>query len=150
MKAVIQRVKWCKVKSEGKIITDIATGMLVLLGIENSDNTNDTNWLSSKIANIRIFNDIEGKINLDLNSINGEIIIVSQFTLHASTAKGNRPSFINSAKPDIAENLYLEFVKKIQLQINSKIKTGIFRADMQIELCNDGPVTIIIDSKNRV
>lgn len=150
MKVVIQRVKWCKVISEGNIVSEINTGILILLGIENSDRINDTDWLSYKIANIRIFNDSMGKMNLDINSVNGEVLVVSQFTLHASTAKGNRPSFINSAKPEIAEKLYLEFVKKIQLQINSKIKTGIFRANMQIELCNDGPVTIIIDSKNRV
>lgn len=124
--------------------------MLVLLGVENKDDSSDLDWLCQKTANIRIFSDNEGKMNLDIKTVGGEILLVSQFTLHASTVKGNRPSFITSAKPETAEKLYEEFAEKLTILIEKPVKTGVFGADMQVELCNDGPVTIIIDSKNRV
>ena len=149
MKALIQRVKWSKVSSGGSLISEINAGLLILLGIEHSDGMADIDWLCSKIVNMRIFADHLGKMNLDVKTINGDIMLISQFTLHAATAKGNRPSFIAAAKPEEAKKLYQIFINKLNILHAKTVKTGIFGADMQIELCNDGPVTIIIDSKNR-
>ena len=150
MRAVIQRVSKASVTIEGKKVSQINNGLLILLGIEPSDNETDIEWLSKKIANLRIFNDDNGVMNNSLIDVEGEAIIVSQFTLQASTKKGNRPSYINAAKPEIAVPLYLEFIENFESQINKKVGTGEFGADMKVELLNDGPVTIIIDSKNRI
>ena len=150
MKVVIQRVSEASVTIENKIVAKITKGLLVLLGIESDDNNDDIDWLCSKIANLRIFNDDAGVMNIDVNDLNGEIIVVSQFTLHASTKKGNRPSYIHAAPPQIAVPLYERFLETLQLQIKTNIQTGKFGADMKVQLINDGPVTIIIDSKNRV
>lgn len=149
MKAVIQRVSKASVTVKGKQTANITTGVLVLLGIVENDNEADITWLSKKIANLRIFNDDDGVMNQSLLAINGDAIVVSQFTLHASTKKGNRPSYIKAAKPDIAKPLYEAFVKQLEITINKPVQTGIFGADMKVELLNDGPVTIIVDTKNR-
>ncbi len=149
MKAVIQRVNKSVLKMNNNTFSEIGKGLLVLVGIEENDCKEDADWLASKVAQMRIFSDEEGKMNLDVNQINGEILVVSQFTLYASTKKGNRPSFIKSAKPEIAMPLYEYFVASIGKFVNKPIQTGSFGADMQIELINDGPVTIIIDSKNK-
>lgn len=149
MRAVIQRVKSCSVEIEDKIYSNIQQGLLVLLGIEDSDTAEDISWLAQKIMNLRIFSDANDLMNLSVTDVNGEILVVSQFTLFASTKKGNRPSFIRSAKPDVAIPLYEAFVKTLQQAANQEIKTGIFGADMKVHLINDGPVTILIDSKNR-
>ncbi|MFN0275530.1 MAG: D-aminoacyl-tRNA deacylase [Chitinophagales bacterium] len=149
MRAVIQRVKSCSVEIEDKIYSNIQQGLLVLLGIEDSDTAEDISWLAQKIMNLRIFSDANDLMNLSVTDVNGEILVVSQFTLFASTKKGNRPSFIRSAKPDDAIPLYEAFVKTLQQAANQEIKTGIFGADMKVHLINDGPVTILIDSKNR-
>jgi len=149
MKLVIQRVSECKVISNGIKTVDIQQGILVLLGIEAEDTDDDIQWLVKKITEMRIFNDSEGKMNLSVADIDGQIAVVSQFTLHASTKKGNRPSFIKAAKPDIAIPLYENFISCLQSTFGKRIQTGIFGADMKVILCNDGPVTIIIDSKNR-
>lgn len=149
MKAVIQRVKWSKVLSSGSLISEIDAGLLILLGIEQSDDINDIEWLCYKIVNMRIFADNTGKMNLDIKTIKGDIMLISQFTLHANTAKGNRPSFFSAAKPAEAEKLYHIFISKLSTLHGKAVKAGIFGADMQVELCNDGPITIIIDSKNR-
>jgi D-aminoacyl-tRNA deacylase len=147
--AVIQRVKEAKVDIGGTTTGQIGTGLLVLLGIENEDGAEDIEWLSRQIVNLRIFNDDEGVMNRSLLDIGGEILLVSQFTLHASTKKGNRPSYIQAAKPDIAIPLYESFKKKLEQETGQKIRTGEFGADMQVSLCNDGPVTIIIDTKDK-
>ena len=149
MKAVIQRVSQASVTIGNNIVADIQNGLLVFIGIEEADLQEDINWLTSKIANLRIFADENQVMNLSLKEINGEIIVVSQFTLHASTKKGNRPSYIKAAKPEIAIPLYESFIAEMELQIGKKVQTGKFGADMQVSLINDGPVTIIIDSKNR-
>lgn len=149
MKAVIQRVSQASVTIGNIIVADIQNGLLVLIGIEEADSSEDISWLTSKIANLRIFADENQVMNLSLKEINGEIIVVSQFTLHASTKKGNRPSYIKAAKPEIAIPLYESFIAEMELQIGKKVQTGKFGADMQVSLINDGPVTIIIDSKNR-
>lgn len=149
MKVVIQRVSKASVEVEGKTIAAIKQGVLVLLGIEKSDAQDDISWLSKKITNLRIFNDDEGVMNQSLIDINGEAIVVSQFTLHASTKKGNRPSYIKAAKPDVAIPIYEKFVHRLELDLGKPVQTGKFGADMKVELINDGPVTIIIDSKNR-
>lgn len=149
MKAVIQRVKKASVTIEEKSHSSIAHGLLILLGIEESDTQEDINWLSQKIAQLRIFADENNLMNLSVVEVKGEIMVVSQFTLFASTKKGNRPSFIRSAKPDIAIPLYESFILSIQKLIPTPVQTGVFGADMQIELINDGPVTIIIDTKNK-
>lgn len=150
MKAVIQRVTKASVTIEGKIVSDIKNGLLILLGIEPADTMNDIEWLSKKIANLRIFNDENEVMNKSLIEVDGDAIIVSQFTLHASTKKGNRPSYINAAKPTIAIPLYEQFIANFEIQIGKKVGTGEFGADMKVELLNDGPVTIMIDSKNRI
>lgn len=149
MRAVIQRVSSANVCIDGKIKDFIQQGFLVLLGIENDDTLNDLLWLCSKIVNMRIFSDEAGLMNLALKDVDGSILLISQFTLHASTKKGNRPSFIQAAKPDIAIPLYEKMIQQLETELGKKIGTGIFGADMQVSLVNDGPVTIIIDSKQK-
>jgi len=149
MKAVIQRVTHSSVTINSKIVAEISSGLLVLLGIEEADNQEDIDWLTSKIVNLRIFGDENQVMNLSLKDIDGEMIIVSQFTLHALTKKGNRPSYIKAAKPEIAIPLYEKFIAKMETELGKKIQTGQFGADMKVALLNDGPVTIIIDSKNK-
>lgn len=149
MKVVIQRVLEASVVINNQTVADIKSGLLVLLGIVNEDSTEDIDWLCNKIINLRIFTDENNVMNRSLLEAQGEIIVVSQFTLHASTKKGNRPSYIKAAKPDVAIPLYEEFVSKLQTTLGKPIKTGEFGADMKVHLVNDGPVTIIIDSKNR-
>lgn len=148
MKVVIQRVSKASVTIENKKVASIAQGLLILLGIVNEDTQEDIQWLSRKITNLRIFEDEHGVMNRSLLDIDGDAIVVSQFTLHASTKKGNRPSYIKAAKPDIAIPLYEKFIKQLEDDLSRKIHTGQFGADMQVELINDGPVTITIDSKN--
>lgn len=147
MRAVIQRVSEASVTVNNKVISSINNGLLVFLGIEDADTSEDIKWLIGKLSKMRVFSDSEGKMNLSLNNCNGSLLLVSQFTLHAMTAKGNRPSFIRSAKPEKAIPVYEEFIKIWQQQTNIPIQTGEFGADMKINLLNDGPVTIIIDSK---
>ena len=149
MKSVIQRVSESSVTINNEIVAQIQQGLLVLVGIEDADNQDDINWLTSKIANLRIFGDENEVMNLSLKDINGEIIVVSQFTLHAATKKGNRPSYIKASKPEIAIPLYESFVKQMEIELGKKIQTGQFGADMKVSLVNDGPVTIIIDTKNK-
>ena len=149
MKIVIQRVTEASVTIEQKIVAQINQGLLVLAGIEEEDNIEDINWLVSKIINLRIFADENDVMNLSVKDINGEIIAVSQFTLHALTKKGNRPSYIKAAKPDIAIPMYEKFVQQLETELGKKIQTGQFGADMKVALINDGPVTISIDSKNK-
>jgi len=149
MRAVIQRVKWAKVTVENEIVGAINKGFLVLLGIEDADINNDAEWLSSKIARLRIFDDANGVMNLSLADVNGDVLLVSQFTLYAATKKGNRPSFIRAAKPEIALPMYNKFIDILSKEINKPLKTGKFGAMMDVELLNDGPVTIIIDTKNK-
>ncbi|MBE7629978.1 D-aminoacyl-tRNA deacylase [Tenacibaculum piscium] len=150
MKAVIQRVSKASVTIENQKVADIQNGLLILIGITNEDTQEDINWLSKKITNLRIFNDENDVMNKSLIDIKGDAIIVSQFTLQASTKKGNRPSYMNAAKPEIAIPLYEAFIEKVEGNLEKKVQTGKFGADMKIELLNDGPVTIIIDSKNKV
>lgn len=149
MIAVIQRVQSASVVIDGVMKSGIAGGLLVLLGIEEADHDEDITWLSAKIANLRIFDDELGVMNLSVMDVKGDILVVSQFTLHASTRKGNRPSYIKAAKPDIAVPLYEKFVKALEVIIGKPVHTGEFGADMKVSLVNDGPVTIIIDTKNR-
>ena len=149
MRIVIQRVKKASVEIENQIYSSINNGLLIFVGFEGSDQKEDIEWLSAKIINLRIFNDDNNIMNLPINEINGEILVVSQFTLHAKTKKGNRPSYINAAKPDIAIPLYNYFIHQLELLLNKKVATGIFGADMQVALVNDGPVTILVDSKQR-
>ncbi|HLV40318.1 D-aminoacyl-tRNA deacylase [Xanthomarina sp.] len=149
MKAVIQRVSKAHVTINGKQVASISHGLLILLGIIDEDSYEDISWLSNKIANLRIFNDENGVMNQSLIDQNGEAIVVSQFTLHANTKKGNRPSYIKAAKPDVAIPLYEAFVKDLETVLGKPVQTGEFGADMKVELLNDGPVTIIIDTKNK-
>lgn len=149
MRAVIQRVSEASVTINSEIKSKIGLGLLILLGIEEADTQEDINWLTAKIPKLRIFNDSNDVMNLSVRDIKGEILVVSQFTLHASTKKGNRPAYIKAARPDIAIPLYEKFVKKIEEECGHSIQTGEFGAMMEIALVNDGPVTIIIDSKNR-
>jgi D-tyrosyl-tRNA(Tyr) deacylase len=149
MRIVIQRVSEASVEIEQKIVAQINQGLLVLVGIEEEDTSEDSNWLVSKIVNLRIFADENDVMNLSVKDINGEIIVVSQFTLHALTKKGNRPSYIKAAKPDIAIPMYEKFVQQLETELGKKIQTGQFGADMKVALVNDGPVTISIDSKNK-
>lgn len=149
MKAVIQRVSKASVTIEGNKVANINSGLLILLGIVEDDTQDDINWLVNKITNCRIFNDDNQVMNMSLIDTKGEAIVVSQFTLHASTKKGNRPSYIKAAKPDIAIPLYEAFVKQLQSVLTTEVQTGQFGADMKVELVNDGPVTIIMDSKNK-
>lgn len=150
MIAVIQRVSQASVTIDEKINGKIEVGFLILLGITHTDTQEDIEWLSKKIVGLRVFGDEEGKMNLDLNSVNGNILLISQFTLHASTKKGNRPSFIEAARPEIAIPLYKKMITQLEFDLGKSIETGTFGADMKVSLLNDGPVTIIIDSKNRV
>jgi D-tyrosyl-tRNA(Tyr) deacylase len=149
MKAVIQRVSEASVTIEGNKVADIKKGILVLIGFEDSDTNEDRDWLTAKIANLRIFDDDNHVMNLSLKDIDGEMIIVSQFTLQASTKKGNRPSYLKAAKPEIAIPLYKSFVLQMNTELGKKSQTGQFGADMKVALLNDGPVTIIIDTKNK-
>ena len=149
MKAVIQRVSRASVTISGEKVANIQQGLLIFLGIEDADTQEDINWLSKKIVNLRIFNDENGVMNTSILDINGEAIVVSQFTLHASTKKGNRPSYIKAAKPEIAIPLYEAFLKQLEKDLDKKVQSGEFGADMKVKLLNDGPVTIIIDSKSR-
>jgi D-tyrosyl-tRNA(Tyr) deacylase len=149
MIAVIQRVSEASVTIEQQVKGAIDTGLLVLLGIASEDNEEDIEWLVKKIINLRIFGDEEGKMNLSLNDVQGDILLISQFTLHASTKKGNRPSYIKAAKPDIAIPLYEKFIKVMEQQLGKPIATGEFGADMKVRLLNDGPVTIMIDTRNK-
>jgi D-tyrosyl-tRNA(Tyr) deacylase len=149
MRAVIQRVTKASVTVDDKVTGSINAGMLVLLGIEDADTTEDIIWLSNKITNLRIFNDAQGVMNQSVKEMEGNILLVSQFTLYAATKKGNRPSYIRASKPDIAIPLYEQMITQLGLDMGKQIFTGIFGADMKVELLNDGPVTIIIDTKNR-
>ena len=149
MRAVIQRVSKARVTIDGKIHSQIKNGLLVLLGIEDADKTEDIEWLSNKIVNLRIFDDAAGVMNESVLEKKGEIMLVSQFTLHASTKKGNRPSYIKASKPDIAVPLYEKMIQQLSADLRKQIATGVFGGDMKIELLNDGPVTIVIDSSNK-
>lgn len=149
MRLVIQRVKKASVEIDNEIISDIGLGFLVLLGIEDEDTEDDVLYCVQKLSAMRIFSDHEGKMNLDLKQIDGELMVVSQFTLHASTKKGNRPSFIKAARPEKAIPLYEKFISEATTALGKTVKSGRFGADMAISLINDGPVTIILDSKNR-
>ena len=149
MKAVIQRVNRASVKTEGRLISEIGQGLLILIGISPQDDMTDIEWLSNKIANLRIFNDENQIMNRSLIDIGADAIIVSQFTLLANTKKGNRPSYINAAAPDIAIPLYEEFIRVFEKQVQKKVGAGSFGANMQIDLQNDGPVTIVIDTRNK-
>lgn len=149
MRAIIQRVSDASVRVDGVVTGSIGRGLLVFLGIEDADNIEDIQWLSGKITNIRLFNDDQGVMNLALKDIEGDILLVSQFTLHASTKKGNRPSYIRASKPDVAMPLYEKMIEQLSSDSGKQIQCGIFGADMKVSLLNDGPVTIIIDSKNK-
>jgi D-tyrosyl-tRNA(Tyr) deacylase len=149
MRVVIQRVSEASVIIEGKIKSLIGKGLLVLLGIEESDSIEDIEWLSGKITRLRIFDDENGVMNRSITEVGGEVLLVSQFTLHTSTKKGNRPSYIKSANPEIAISLYEKFISQLENELNKRIATGEFGANMKVSLTNDGPVTIIIDSKNK-
>ena len=149
MKAVIQRVSHASVTIENNCVAQIQKGLLVLVGFEDADTQEDINWLTAKIGNLRIFEDANEVMNLSLKDCAGEIIVVSQFTLQASTKKGNRPSYIKAAKPDVAIPLYEAFVTQMETELGKKVQTGQFGADMKVSLVNDGPVTIIIDTKNK-
>jgi len=149
MKTVIQRVTQASVTIEGQKVADIQNGLLVLVGFEDSDNQEDIHWLTAKIANLRIFADENQVMNLSLKDIDGDMIIVSQFTLHALTKKGNRPSYIKASKPEIAIPLYESFIAQMEAELGKKVQTGQFGADMKVALLNDGPVTLIIDTKNK-
>jgi len=149
MRAVIQRVSEASLRVDGVVIGSIGKGLLVFLGIEDADNIEDIQWLSGKITNMRLFNDDQGLMNLALKDVEGEILLVSQFTLHASTKKGNRPSYIKASKPEVAKPLYEKMILQLTADAGKQIQCGIFGADMKVSLLNDGPVTIIIDSKNK-
>ena len=149
MRIVIQRVSEASVTVDGEITGAIHTGLLVLLGIEDADTEDDINWLSNKISNLRIFNDENGVMNLSVKEVGGDVLLISQFTLQASTKKGNRPSYIKASKPDIAIPVYEKMIQRLQHELGKQIQIGIFGADMKVKLLNDGPVTIVIDSKNR-
>ncbi|TDO94254.1 D-aminoacyl-tRNA deacylase [Flavobacterium sp. 245] len=149
MRVIIQRVSQASVTVDGQKTADIQKGLLILVGIEDADNQEDIDWLAGKIIKMRIFGDENDVMNCSVQDIAGEIIVVSQFTLHASTKKGNRPSYIKAAKPDFAIPMYERFVEALEKEFNKKVQTGIFGADMKVSLLNDGPVTITMDSKNR-
>jgi D-tyrosyl-tRNA(Tyr) deacylase len=149
MRVVLQRVSEASVKIDGKIKAAIDKGLLLLVGIEQDDNTEDVEWLCKKIVQLRIFNDTEDKMNLSVQDIDGDILIISQFTLHAQCKKGNRPSFIKAARPEQSIPLYESFIAEMEIQLGKAVGSGIFGADMKVELINDGPVTILFDSKNK-
>ncbi len=149
MRAVIQRVQEADVTINNQVYSSIAIGLLILVGIEDADTSEDIDWLSAKIANLRIFNDEKGVMNLSVKETRGDILLISQFTLHAATKKGNRPSYIKAAKPEKAVPLYEEMIRRLEKEMEKPIGTGVFGADMKVRLLNDGPVTIIIDTKNK-
>lgn len=149
MRLVIQRVSKASVTIDNSVFSSINTGLMVLVGIEEGDDQKDADWLVQKAMNMRVFPDGEGKMNLSVKDINGEVLVVSQFTLHASTQKGNRPSFIKAARPETAIPLYKSFINKVSTETGKECKTGVFGADMKVELINDGPVTIVMDSKSK-
>src|SRR6186713_3106956 len=149
MRTVIQRVSKASVTIDDKIYSQIENGLLVLVGIEDADTNEDIEWLSGKIVNLRVFNDDNGVMNVSVKESNGDILVVSQFTLHASTKKGNRPSYIKASKPEFAIPMYEKLVKQLTSDLGKKIYTGVFGADMKVELLNDGPVTIVIDTKSK-
>jgi len=149
MRAVIQRVKKATVTIDGKINGHIANGLLVFIGSEDADDGADIEWLSNKIVNLRIFNDENGVMNISLKDASGDILLISQFTLHALTKKGNRPSYINASKPEVAIPIYEKMIRQLSADLGKSVQTGIFGADMKVELLNDGPVTIVIDTKNK-
>ncbi len=149
MISVIQRVSQASVAIDRKEVATIGKGMLVLIGIEETDGVEDFEWLSAKIVNLRIFDDAEGVMNLPVKEVNGELLVVSQFTLHASTKKGNRPSYIQAARPEVAIPIYEKFVKALEINLGKPVQTGVFGANMQVSMINDGPVTIVINSKDR-
>ncbi|MDE3253390.1 MAG: D-tyrosyl-tRNA(Tyr) deacylase [Bacteroidota bacterium] len=149
MRIVIQRVSEASVVSDGIQTASIGAGLLVLVGIEDADSDDDISWLSNKMVNLRIFNDADGVMNQSVKETGGDIVLVSQFTLHASTKKGNRPSYIKASKPGVAIPLYEALIRQVETDLGKKIQTGVFGADMKVRLLNDGPVTIVIDSKNR-
>lgn len=150
MKVVIQRVATAAVEIDGAVVAQIQKGLLLLVGIEDSDNQDDIDWLVSKICNLRIFDDAFGVMNLSLKDIRGELVVVSQFTLQAMTKKGNRPSYIKASKPEIAIPIYKQLLQSFETEIEKAVQSGVFGADMQVRLTNDGPVTIVIDSKNKL
>lgn len=150
MIAVIQRVAETSVKIEEMVKASITSGLLVLVGIEETDSTDDIEWLAGKIVNLRIFNDEQGVMNVSVKDAGGDILLVSQFTLHASTKKGNRPSYLKAAKPEISIPIYEKFISEVSIQLGKPVQTGEFGADMKVSLINDGPVTILIDTKNKV
>ncbi|MHA7056211.1 D-aminoacyl-tRNA deacylase [Aquimarina sp. M1] len=149
MRAVVQRVSKASVTVEGEKISQISRGLLILIGIEEQDTKEDIVWLTGKISKLRIFGDHKGVMNKSVKDTDGEVIVVSQFTLHASTRKGNRPSYTKAAKPEISLPLYEEFIKQLEFELGKNVGTGVFGADMKVSLLNDGPVTIIIDTKNK-
>ena len=149
MRVVVQRVKYASVTIDGKVKSRIEQGLLILLGIEDSDSQEEIEWLTKKIANLRIFDDEEGIMNKSVIDTRGQILVVSQFTLHAKIVKGNRPSYIRASKPDIAIPLYESFCSEMSIQLGNQVETGTFGANMKVELLNDGPVTILIDTKNK-
>lgn len=149
MKVVLQRVTSASVTVEDKIVGEIQKGIVVLVGIEEADSLEDIDWLVTKITQLRIFGDENGVMNLSVEEVNGDVLVVSQFTLHAATKKGNRPSYIKAARPEVAIPMYEKFVSSLETKLGKKVPTGIFGADMKVALLNDGPVTIIIDSKNK-
>ena len=149
MRAVIQRVSKASVTIDNKIYSQIENGLLVLVGIEDADTTEDIEWLSGKIVNLRVFNDDNGVMNVSVKDINGDILAVSQFTLHASIKKGNRPSYIKASKPEFAIPMYEKFIRQLSYDLGKTVGTGMFGADMKVELLNDGPVTIVIDTRNK-
>src|SRR6187551_1332840 len=149
MRAVIQRVSKASITIDNEIYSQIKNGLLVLVSIDDADTNEDSEWLSGKIVNLRIFNDDNGVMNVSVKDFNGDILAVSQFTLHASTKKGNRPSYIKASKPEFAIPMYEKFVQQLGNELGKKIHTGVFGADMKVELLNDGPVTIVIDTKNK-
>ncbi|HET7178493.1 MAG TPA: D-aminoacyl-tRNA deacylase [Chryseosolibacter sp.] len=150
MISVIQRVSEASVRIDGRVHGSIGEGLVALLGIEAADNIEDIEWLAAKIANLRIFNDEQGVMNVSVKERGGDVLLVSQFTLHASVKKGNRPSYIKAARPEIAIPLYEKFIEVMERAIGKPLMTGVFGADMKVALVNDGPVTIIIDTKNRI
>ena len=149
MRVVIQKVTQASVSIENQIVASIDKGLLMLVGIEDGDTNEDIAWLSSKIVNLRVFDDDNGVMNLSVKEVEGEVLIVSQFTLYASTKKGNRPSYIKAARPEVAIPIYEAFIKQVESLLGKRVPTGQFGAMMQVSLCNDGPVTILIDTKNK-
>ena len=149
MRVVIQKVTQSSLSIENQIVASIDKGLLVLVGIEDTDTNDDIAWLSAKIVNLRVFDDDNGVMNLSVKEVEGQVLIVSQFTLHASTKKGNRPSYIKAARPEVAIPIYETFIKQVESLLGKRVSTGQFGAMMQVSLCNDGPVTILIDTKNK-